>query len=234
MDRLVGNRLALAGAVLYLLEWVAIIAAAVNVPAPFDAASADVLKAYSGHAGAFGWAAGWFSVVLLGRVLFAVGVRTALRESGRPQALMDVAVAAMTVSVALEVATYALAAGIAQAPAGAEAVRMLDSSAHVLNNVVDGPLAVSVLCTGIAMWQSGLFARWLAAVGAGIGAVLTVAALVLMGPSRSGALDVVTSVVLLWWMWLVWVGVVLWRHRRPASSATIGASAPAKSAPKTK
>jgi hypothetical protein len=219
MDKLVGNRLALVGAVLYLLEWVAIIAAAVNVPASFDAGSTDVVKAYSGHAGAFGWAAGWFSVVLLGRVLFTVGVRTALRESGRPQALMDVAVAAMTVSVALEVATFAITTGIAQAPADAVAVRMLDSSAHVLDNVVAGPLAVSVLCTGIAMWQSALFARWLAAVGAGIGAVLTVAALALMGPSRSGALDAATSVFLLWWVWLLWVGVVLWRHHRPANSA---------------
>lgn len=214
MDRLVGNRLALVGAILYLLEWVAIIAAGVNVPASFDANATEVLKAYSGHAGAYGWAAGWFSVVLLGRVLFTVGVRSALRESGRPQALMDLAVAAMTVSVALEVATYAIATGIAQAPAGAEAVRMLDSSAHVLDNVVDGPLAVSVLCTGVAMWQSGLFARWLPALGAGIGAVLTVAALTLLGPSRSNALDAATSVVLLWWVWLLWVGVVLWRRRR--------------------
>ena len=219
MDRLVGNRLALVGAIVYLLEWVAIIAADVGVPASFDANATEVVKAYSGHAGAFGWAAGWFSVVLLGRVVFTVGVRAALRDSGRPQALMDVAVAAMAVSVALEVATYAIATGIAQAPAGADVVRMLDSSIHVLDNVIYGPMAVSVLCTGIAMWQSGLFARWLSAVGAAIGVVLTVAALTLGSPDRAGALDAASSIALLWWVWILWVGVVLWRHSRPARAA---------------
>ena len=97
---LVGNRLMLVGAVVYLLEWVAIIAANVSVPLGADASVHALVTGYAGRANALGWAAGWFSVVLVGRILIMVGLRTSLRmslgmslgDSGRPHALMDVAV----------------------------------------------------------------------------------------------------------------------------------------------
>src|SRR4051812_3045914 len=81
---LVGNRLVLAGSVLYLLEWVAIVTASVSVPLGATASAADLAKSYAGNAEALGWAAGWFSVVLLGRILIMTGLRTALAASGRP------------------------------------------------------------------------------------------------------------------------------------------------------
>ena len=46
---LVGNRLVLAGSVLYLLEWVAIVAASVNAPVGADASAHDLVSAYAGH-----------------------------------------------------------------------------------------------------------------------------------------------------------------------------------------
>src|SRR4051794_31335435 len=110
---LVGNRLVLAGSVLYLLEWVAIVAASVDAPVGAATGGHDLASTYAGHAQALGWAAGWFSVVLLGRILIMTGLRAALVASGRPSPLMDLAVAAMVVSVALEIATYAIVAGTA-------------------------------------------------------------------------------------------------------------------------
>jgi len=41
--------------------------------------------------------------VLLGRILFVVGLRKAFRDSGHESALLDFAVGAMAVSVAIEI-----------------------------------------------------------------------------------------------------------------------------------
>src|SRR5690348_12236251 len=86
---LVGNRLVLTGAVLYLLEWVAIIAAGVSVPVGATAGAHDVISAYAGHADAIGWSAGWFCVVEVGRLLVMVGLRAALPDAGRLRPLLD-------------------------------------------------------------------------------------------------------------------------------------------------
>src|SRR4051794_19503397 len=127
---LVGNRVVLLGAVLYLLEWVAIFVANVSVPLGADATGSELISGYVGHEDALGWAAGWFSVVLLGRILIVTGLRSALADSGRRQPLMDFATAAMAVGVGLEVATYGIVAGTSWAGAhGATTgeLRMLDA-----------------------------------------------------------------------------------------------------------
>ena len=126
-DRLVGNRLALAGTVLYFLEWVAIAFLPEVVDGSlFGAEPEVVVAAYRGHSGVIGFAAGWFGVVLLGRVLFAVALRKAFRDSGRDSLLVDFAVGAMIVSVTLEIASFGPAAA-----AGWLADTRLDGSAIV-------------------------------------------------------------------------------------------------------
>ena len=115
----IGNRLALVGAVVYLLEWVAIVAA--SPPGPFGpgATSADILDAYSGHDGAAALSAGWFAVCLVGRVIYMAGLKASLRARPVALALMDVAVAAMAISVALEVVpTQPRRAPLASPPTG--------------------------------------------------------------------------------------------------------------------
>src|SRR2546423_15658274 len=79
--RLSGNRLALAGAVLYFLEWVAILGFGAGT-APTDPGTSpkDIVAEYSGHATAIALAAGWYSLVLPGRVLFVAGARAPLRR----------------------------------------------------------------------------------------------------------------------------------------------------------
>lgn len=221
--QLVGNRIVLVGAVLYLLEWVAIITGNISAPLGADHSPGAVLAAYAGHAQMFGWAAGWFSVVLLGRVLIVSGMRTALRDSGRPQPLMDVAVAAMAVGVALEVATYALVAGLSWLAAhGGTAVqlRALDAAAFYVNQMLWGPTGVALLCCGVAMWRSGLFPRALTWLGLLSGAVLVLVAVALQAPRFTGLSGALTSVAVLFWVWMLWTGVLLWtRSARPAERA---------------
>jgi hypothetical protein len=71
---LVGTRLALSGAVLYLLEWVAIIGIRAEGPFDLGTPTGQVVPGYTGHADALAVMAGWFSIVLIGRVLFVIGV----------------------------------------------------------------------------------------------------------------------------------------------------------------
>src|SRR3990170_2461875 len=99
-----GNRLALFGAVFYLTEWVAILAA--SPPGPFGPGTAglEVVSTYADHAVGASFAAAWFAVVLLGRVVFLAGVKAAVPPAQR--ILLDVAMAAMTVSVVMEVVGY--------------------------------------------------------------------------------------------------------------------------------
>ena len=100
--RLVGNRVALVGAAMYFLEWVAIIL----IPSvPTDKLGHDptaIFAAY-GHPKAIGLAAGWFSVMLFGRVIFAIGLRDAFQGLRRERLFANIAVAAMGLSVAIEV-----------------------------------------------------------------------------------------------------------------------------------
>src|SRR4051812_441194 len=130
--QLVGNRVVLIGAVLYLLEWVAIFAANLSVPVGADATGSQLANGSIGHEDALGWAAGWFSVVLLGRILIVTGLRSALADSGRRQPLMDFAIAAMALRVGLEHATSVIVPGTSSPgthPATTGGLRMLRSPA---------------------------------------------------------------------------------------------------------
>lgn len=218
---LVGNRYLLAGAVLYLLEWVAIVAVGVSGVGAMigrDLTEQDLSRAYAGNVDVIAFMSGWFAVVLLGRVLVFIGLRRSLVDSGRPSTLMDLAVVAAAASVLLETASYGLvvaAAGLAvDHPAGMVA---LHEAALALNLLLGGGLGVAILCASHAMTRSGLFpvalvvVGWLAGAGA-VGAQLTI------GPSLSAVSDALQASVMLFWLWMLWLGVLLWRHtpRKPA------------------
>lgn len=213
---LVGNRLVLGGAILYLLEWVAILAAHLDAPLGADTSTSHVASAYGTHPQLWGWAAGWFSVVLLGRILIMTGLRGALSDSGRSHPLMEIAVAAMAVGVVLEIATYALVSGASWALVhGAQVgtVRALDAAAFQLNQMLFGPTGVAVLCAGIAMWHSGLFPRVLSGLGVVAGVLIAVVGLALVAPKYADLADALTSAVVLFWVWMLWTGVFVWRAR---------------------
>lgn len=209
---LVGNRLVLAGAVLYLLEWVAIIGASVESPSASDVSADKVLDTYLGNQDALLWAAGFFSVVLLGRVLIVIGLRKGLVDSGRSHGLIDLAVVAMAVSVVIEVVSYGMVGGtavVANHDGGADLVRGLDSVAFAVNTMLFGPLGVAVLAASWAMLRSGLFSKYLCWLGLLSGALLTAYGLAFAGSESAG--DAFQAAVPLFWIWMIWAGIVMWR-----------------------
>lgn len=210
---LVGNRLVLAGAVLYLLEWIAIIGASMEAPSASDVSAAKVLDGYQGEQDALVWAAGFFSVVLLGRVLIVIGLRKGLVDSGRPHGLIDLAVVAMAASVVIEIVSYGMVGGtavVANHGGDADVVRGLDSVAFTVNTMIFGPLGVAVLAASWAMLRSGLFSRYLCWVGLLGGALLAVYGLAFAQSESAG--DAFQAAALLFWVWMLWAGVVMWRH----------------------
>ena len=78
------------------MEWVAIIGIRAEGPFDLGTPTGQVVSGYTGHADALAVMAGWFNIVLIGRVLFVIGVRASLARSGRPDPLMDLAVVGMS------------------------------------------------------------------------------------------------------------------------------------------
>jgi hypothetical protein len=214
-DVLVGNRVVLIGAVLYLLEWVAIFGANLSLPLGADTTRSQLVSGYVGHEDSLGWAAGWFSVVLLGRILIVTGIRAALADSGRRQPLMDFATAAMAVGVTLEVATYGIVAGASWAGSNGATtgdLRMLDSVAFMVSGMLWGPTGVAILCSAVAMWRSQLFPRVLVVMGMAAGGLLILLGAVFLAPRYVDVASALMIAPALFWIWMLWTGVLLWRR----------------------
>lgn len=204
----------LTGAVLYLLEWVAIIwtgILGVQEIATVGTSGGDILASYQGNEDAVALMAGWLSVVLLGRILLIVGLKTSLAASRRPHPVMAFAVVAMSVSVAIEIATYGLAAAAAQLGAAhPEGMVALEWAAGMMNGMLFGGLGLSVLCSAWAMWRSGMFPIVLNILGIIGGAGMTIAAM-FVAPDFEAAFDTLFGISgLLFWIWMLWTGVLLW------------------------
>ena len=185
----------------------------------FGAVNQHLLTAYDGRVQALGWASGWFGIVLLGRVLIVIGLRTALADSGRPHPLMDLAVAAMLASVVIETVTYAIVAGAAWSHAhggGSDLLRGLDAVGFQVDTVILAPAGVSLACSGYAMWVSRLFPRPLSGAALLAGALLVLHGLVAAAPARAGLAQGLSAAIAIFWVWMLWLGVLLWR-RLPAA-----------------
>ena len=228
---LIGNRLALAGVVIYFLEWVGIAALDFgNVPASQGTTAAEILAQYAQHGTALALLAGWESLVLLGRILFVAGIRDGLHRSGARTLLADFALAAMAVSVIVEISAISLAAGGAYAAMnGADQSTLvgIDALANFRYQVLGAPLAASILAASAAMLQSRLFPAWLCWLGLIAGAIACVygviagvvfasgsqcaSALCLTGSGLPGIAQVISVTLVGVWTWMIATGVVLFR-----------------------
>ena len=223
--QLVGNRWALAGAIMYLLEWVAIagwLGALFGIPnnGVQGTTPAEIFKQYTqpGTAAAIALAAGWYGLVLPGRILLIAGIRQALRKSWGDSALADLAVGAMALSVAIEVATYAVAAGVGQAATSGgdqSAVVTGNAISNLLASSIFSPLGLSVLAVSAVMLQSRLFWRWLCLLGIVAGLALCVEGVLGAAGSQSGAQLYPGFLnpfgVFGFWVWMLVTGVILFR-----------------------
>jgi hypothetical protein len=233
---LIGNRLALIGAIVYLLEWVAILGfGAGTAPSGDPGTSAGaIVSQYRQHALATSLAAGWFSLVLLGRILFMVGVRDGLRRSGYRTGLADFALVAMAVSVVLEIAVYSIAAGAAHAAVNGSdqsTIVALDSAANWLDLNIQAPLGASVLVASLGMLRSRAFPAWLCWLGTvagGLGCVggVLIGAAFHQGGALYQAINLSTTVAVVgFWLWMLVTGILLFRSAgRQLSVQAVGAS----------
>ncbi|HUR13576.1 MAG TPA: DUF4386 family protein [Mycobacteriales bacterium] len=226
----VGNRWVLGGAMLYLLEWVAIIPAGDSGPADPGSNRSEVLKLYQDHPRAVLLITTWCAVVLLGRVLIMTGLRQSLRTAAAATPLTDLAVGAMTVSVAMELLSL-VSVGTAQVLAEQggqdDLVAALDTAAAIGWLCVFGPLGVSVACAAWSSLRSRAFPAWIPWVGLASGALL-VAGSVLGGPGylEDGTLRDLSSLgmigVPLFWLWMLATGIFLWRRTPRGGEASPG------------
>jgi hypothetical protein len=220
----VGNRLVLAGAVLYLLEWVAIIPAGDSGPSDPGLKSDKVLALYTAHPTAVAFLATWLSVVLIGRVLMILGIRTALQSVAADTTLVLFAAAAMTLSVVFEVVSESMvfAATVFAGRSDTELVRTFDTVGGIAWTMVFGPLGLAVLLTAWSMLRSRAFPTWICAVGL-LGGALGVMAGLAAGPSylHEGIARTLNGVgqigVPLFWLWMLATGIFLVRRVRPAA-----------------
>jgi hypothetical protein len=221
---LVGNRLALVGALLYLSEWIAIAFLPAELPTDrLGEDPASIVAAYGEDVTRIALITGVFAFVLLGRVVFVAGLRDALRDAPRSRGLADVALVAMGVSVAIELVSLGLAAPaarIAEVGGDAGAIVALDAASSLLFALVVTPLGVSVLAASLAMLASGLFARWLCWFGIAAGAVVILGGIVTTGGlGRGGTLgDLADGAatgppVIAFWIWMLATSIVLYRAR---------------------
>jgi hypothetical protein len=212
----VGNRWVLVGGVGYLLEWVAIFwvgVLGVGETVVRGTSANQLLESYVGHVDAVTTMAGWFSLVLLFRILLFIGLRQTLADSGYRHPLMDFAVAAAAVSVTLEVASYGLGAAAGGLAEDGDRAGMLalDQAAAGINLMLAGGLGIAIVCSTYCMWNARLFPTALNVIGlvsgvAIIGVQLTIA------PATQALFDILFAFPVLFWIWMLWAGVLCWRH----------------------
>lgn len=223
-----GNRMALAGAVLYLLEWAAILGSSLVgveiIGSASGTAPKEVLATYAGTETGMALIAGWMGIVLTGRVLLIVGLQAGLRSSGRDHPLMGFAVSVMSISVALEIAATALYAGAAKlaAESSEQAVLALDRAGTALFAVGIGLVGLSVLCAAWCLSRSGLFPAVLNVFGFIGGASLAVTPFFTV-PGLEPVLALLGFTLLFFWAWMIWAGILLWRHAPAPASEPVDA-----------
>jgi hypothetical protein len=215
-DRPTGNWIALAGVIAYLLEFAVFIPAGAQLFVP---EGSDVVAHFAARPTAFAIAAALLAVLLMGRVAFIAGLRSAIPAvATRP--LIDLALGAMVVSVALEVGALGLAVGTARlASTGAEeaAVVGLYGAIAGLYVGVFPTFGLSVVAASASMISSRAFRLWLPVLGLVSGGIMMasgIADAVLYAGSQTqeetiGPMGWLGAVV-----WMLTTGVILMRRWR--------------------
>ena len=163
-------------------------------------------------------------------MLFVVGLRRAFRDSGRDSALLDFALGAMIVSVAIEIASLSLAsaaAWIADNGGSEDAIVALDAASSIMFLVMIAPIGVAVLASSTEMVSSRLFRGWIGWLGVAAGVLMVVggffaaAALGDDGDFKELGEQPFAIGAVVFWIWMLVTAIVLWRTRpQPPSAGT--------------
>lgn len=221
---LTGNRLALAGAIWYLLE-IPILFPFVGATSPSPVKAAELVAFYSTQKTNLLIGAAGASVVLLGRIAFSAGARAPLRRTGGVRGLADLALGSMVLSVVLEIgmtALYAAAGRMAAGGGDAAGVVALHYAAETVGFAVFPAIAVAVAATSLAQIISAQFPRWLGWLGlvAGVLGIPASAIGVATAQNLVGqGSPLLSSWIVGFWIWMVATGVVLFRRTPGRHSA---------------
>lgn len=214
-----GNRVALGGAILYLLEWAFIIPSGVQLPR-MGSGPAEIAAAYTAQGPGIAFLIAGQSVALLGRIAFAAGLRNALRQTSETRALGDFAFGAMTASVILELVGEALRGATGRMTAqSADPVLLaaLHESFRGMSYMVYSAMGVAIAAASLAMLLSREFPRWLAPLGLATGVIWVGAGF--YAALTNGSVGGVTGFAFLGWViWLLATGIILFRRAGPIRS----------------
>lgn len=216
---LLGNRLALIGALWYLLELVAIALFFRRIPPAGSAASAYAAY-YAANLTTLPLFVVGVSAAILGRVAFAVGLRYAFRQFENYLPWFDLAVGLSIVSVTVEtVGMGMLAMALSMAGSGMNDASLFAASFHhataPFQSLVSISFAVVVLIGAAVMLRTRVLPAWLGWIGliGAVGHLLSVNA----GYYPASLMDVREMLeflgVLLLWAWMVGTGILLFRRR---------------------
>jgi hypothetical protein len=221
-----GNRLALAGAIWYLLE-IPVLFPFLSADSPSPRKAAELVTYYSSQKTNLLIGAAGASVVLLGRIAFSAGARASLQRTAGIRALADLALGAMVLSVVLEIAMAALFAAAGRMAAGGGeqgGIVALHYAAETVGFALFPAIAVAVASTSLAQLISAQFPRWLGWLGllAGVVGIATSAYAVATAQNLVGqSSPLLSSWIFGFWIWMVGTGIVLFRRtmrRRSAQS----------------
>ncbi len=218
-----GNRLALAGAIWYLLE-IPILFPFSSATSPSPVKTAELVAFYSAQKSNLLIGAAGASVVLLGRIAFSAGARASLSRTAGVRALADLALGSMVLSVVLEIGMTALfaAAGRMAADHGDPAgIVALHYAAETVGFALFPAIAVAVAATALAQVISAQFPRWLGWLGlvTGVAGIASSAFGVATAQSLVGGPPGLGLWIFGFWIWMVATGIVLFRltiGRHPA------------------
>jgi hypothetical protein len=211
-----GNRLALVGAIWYLLE-IPILFPFVSASSPPVTKTAELVAYYSAQKTNLLIGAAGASVVLLGRIAFSAGARASLQRSAGVRALADLALGAMVLSVVFEVAmtaVFAAAGRMAGEGGNAAGIVALHYAADTVGFAVFPAIGVAMAATSLAQVISGQFPRWLGWPGlvVGVFGIASSAFQSAMAQNVVGGSSPLGSWMLGFWIWMLATGVVLFRR----------------------
>jgi hypothetical protein len=221
----VGNRLALAGAIWYLLE-IPVLFPFVSATAPSPVKAAELVAYYSTQKTNLLIGAAGASVVLLGRIAFSAGARASLRRTAGVRALADLALGAMVLSVVMEIAMTTLFAAAGRMAAGGGeqgGIVALHYAADTIGFAVFPAIGVAVAATALSQIISGEFPRWLGWLGLvdGVIGIATSAFAVATAQNLVEGSSFLGAWLFGFWIWMIATGIVLFRRtgRRAAPPA---------------
>ena len=214
-SKLVGNRMMLSGALLSISSLVVqMVFYNRGLPsyAEIGVSADDLIASFKGDETLMAVLAGFYGLVVIGRILMIIALKNALAASGRAHPIMDFAVVMMTISVAFEILNYTFLASAAQMGAAhPEGMWALASISGKLNVLTFAALGISVLCSSWAMLRSELFPKPLPILGM-IASIPFALSSLFTSPSLAGTAEALNSAgAPLSMIWIIWASILVWK-----------------------